>query len=53
MTTYYYEIPDVFFFGPGSLEADSDEEAKTKAPKNYEILYKESDTPDGLPFIEI
>lgn len=44
---YYYELP--FFFG--NFEAADDEEALVKMPKGCMILYKESDTEDGTPFI--
>lgn len=45
MTQYYTEFPR------GSLQAENDEEAlkKTKA----KVIYKESDTKDGIPFIMV
>jgi hypothetical protein len=46
---YYYETTD----SHGRLKAASDEEVKLLASKitNLVCLYKESDTPDGTPFI--
>ena len=52
MIQYYYdykEPPERF----GSFSAKSDKDAKGKMPKGADILYKESDTPDGTPFIII
>ena len=65
MTSYYYELDHEK--GEGKVFANSDvaakqlvtSKAKAKAKdakvKDIKILviYKESDTPDGLPFIEI
>lgn len=47
MPLYYYERP----YGNGSFEADNDEEAIKSMPRDTLILYKESDTKDGMPFI--
>lgn len=48
---YYWESKN----NSGSFYAISDEEAKMRLVgiKDLEILYKESDTDDGTPFIEI
>ena len=43
MTIYYTEYPT------GEFEAASDEEALKYS--EAALVYKESDTPDGLPFI--
>lgn len=48
--TYYYEMEGEFY---GQIEANSDEEARKRAPEGYLILYRESETENGLPFIEI
>jgi len=45
MIIYYTEYPT------GSFKANNDEEALAKS--NAEVIYKESDTGDGLPFIII
>lgn len=54
METYYYEIEDVFG-GPMSKEFSSDQEAIKELTQHpsLEIIYKESDTPDGTPFITV
>ena len=45
MTTYYTEYPT------GQFTAASDEEALKKTCAA--VVYKESDTPDGTPFIDL
>ena len=45
MTIYYTEYPT------GSFKAKSDAEALALA--KAKVLYKESDTPDGTPFIMV
>ena len=49
MILYYYEAS----CGHGRLRAKSDTEALKNMPSGTTILYKESDTPDGTPFIVI
>ena len=49
MTTYYFER----LRGCGRFSAKSDEEAKEQMPKDCILLYKESETTDGLPFIVV
>lgn len=44
---YYWETENA----NGRLRASSDEEALDNKPENCWVLYKESDTEDGLPFI--
>ena len=46
---YYWESNT----GSGSFRVENDELAKSIPPRGYLILYKESDSSDGLPFIEI
>ena len=48
---YYYETPSSS--SPRRLYAEYDDEAKQKMPNSCIYLYKESDTKDGTPFIEI
>lgn len=48
MTVYYYETKS----GHGKFTAKTDDEAESKVPKPYLMLYKENDiTEDGFPFI--
>jgi hypothetical protein len=49
MVTYYYETEN----GCGSFKAENDNEAKERKPRECLILYKESNTTTGVPFIEI
>ena len=44
---YYWETEN----SHGQYRAENDEKALEKMPKNCWILYKESDTKDGQPFI--
>ena len=57
-TTYYYEVKGQTFdrLGPYSFQAPNDASAIKRMRSEVRevlILYKESDTPNGLPFIEI
>ena len=47
MTTYFWETER----GCGEFLATTDDEARKRKPAGCLILYKESDTPDGMPFI--
>lgn len=49
LTTYYWETEN----SSGSFQAENDELAKYKAPCKRLILYKESNSKDGFPLIEI
>jgi hypothetical protein len=51
MITYYWE--GKAFHRCGKFEATNDEEALSKTPPDTVLLYKESDTEDGLPFITL
>jgi hypothetical protein len=51
LTTYYVETEGQYC--GELLLAANDEDALLKMPKDTICLYKESDTPDGLPFIFI
>lgn len=46
---YYYELTHGF----GKLTASDDREALKKMPSNTILLYKESDTENGCPFIVV
>jgi len=54
MHTYYFEL-DVGVGGPYKFQAESDTEAveHLKGRKNLLILYRESDTEDGTPFVTL
>lgn len=49
MQIYYWESPN----GYGEFQAENSDEACRRIPKNCLMLYTESDTKDGLPFIDI
>jgi hypothetical protein len=49
LTMYLYETP----YSANDFLANSDEEALTRCPKDAYILYKESPTENGLPFINL
>jgi hypothetical protein len=51
MKTYYWESDNND--NRGQFQADTDQEAIEEMPKNTLILYKESDTVDGIPFIVV
>jgi hypothetical protein len=46
-TLYYWETEN----SHGQYRAKNDRKALAKIPKKSWVLYKESDTPTGLPFI--
>ena len=51
---YYYELKN----GSGSFKAESDQQVEEwkkqwQLDDNLLIVYRESPTPDGLPFVEI
>jgi len=54
MRTYYFEL-DNTIGGPYRFQVESDTEAveRVKGKKNLLILYRESDTEDGTPFVTL
>jgi len=54
MTTYYYETSGLYRDKDyGQYEAENDGQAIAMMPEGTIILYRESDTPDGTPFIVV
>lgn len=53
MKTYYWENPVGMNPDCGRFMAKDDEEALKKMPKTSLVLYRESDTIDGYPFVTI
>lgn len=51
MTTYYWEKPFGCRPDHGQFEAYHDQEALEKRPGKAILLYRESDTEDGMPFV--
>lgn len=50
MSLYYFEADE----GYGAFSAQSDEEAaNTSKQNNYMVTYRESDTPNGKPFVVV
>lgn len=53
MTVYYYENEDGYSPLFGRFNVENDEIAKKLIPETTLILYKESETNDGTPFIVV
>ena len=51
MKIYYWENSVGMSPDHGRVEAETDSEALQKMPKTAICLYRESDTPDGTPFV--
>ncbi len=51
--TYYYENPVGTRPDHGQFTAADDAEALAKMPVTAIFLYRESDTPDGTPFVVV
>ena len=51
MKTYYYEVKDKDTGGEFKAPNDQTALEESKKINNLELLYRESDSPDGLPFV--